>query len=69
MADFATWVEAGAPAFGWERGRFLGAYLANRREASAGIVEGSVVTQFLPVLAEAGFTGTATEYRGRRVRT
>ena len=33
MADFARWVEAGAPAFGWKPGRFLAAYSLNRKEA------------------------------------
>ena len=61
MLDFATWVEAGAPALGWEKDRFLGAYLANARDSSASVVEGSFIGQFLPQLAEAGFMGTATE--------
>jgi hypothetical protein len=61
MLDFATWVEAGAPALGWEPNRFLDAYLANRRDASAGLVEGSFIGRFIPELAERGFTGTATE--------
>jgi putative DNA primase/helicase len=61
MADFATWVEAGAPAFGWEPQRFLDAYLANRADAAAGIVEGSFIGQFIPDLADQGFVGTAKE--------
>lgn len=61
MLDFATWVQAGAPAFGWEQDRFLDAYLANRRDSSAGIVEGSFIGQFIPQLAEPGFIGTGTE--------
>jgi len=61
MLDFATWVEAGAPALGWEPNRFLDAYLANRRDASAGVIEGSFIGQFIPKLAEEGFVGTATE--------
>lgn len=61
MLDFATWVEAGAAAFGWERGRFLDAYVSNRREASAGIVESSFIGQFIPDLAASGFVGTSTQ--------
>ncbi len=61
MLDFATWVEAGAPALGWSRGEFLGAYVANRRAASAGIVESSYIGQFIPALAAQGFEGTPTE--------
>ena len=33
MADFAQWVEAGAPAFGWQAGSFLAVYTHNRGEA------------------------------------
>jgi hypothetical protein len=61
MLDFATWVEAGAPALGLEPGRFLRAYMANSRDASTGILEGSFVGQFIPRLGEQGFIGTATE--------
>jgi hypothetical protein len=65
MLDFVTWVEAGAPAFGWDRDRFLDAYLLNRRDASVGIVEGSFIGQIIPQLAEVGFAGTATECLAR----
>ena len=65
MLDFATWVEAGAPAFGWEPGRFLDAYTANRREASGAVLEGSFVGQFIPVVAIEGFEGTATQCLAR----
>ncbi len=65
MLDFATWVEAGAPAFGWGKNRFLDAYVSNRRDSSAGIVEGSFIGQFIPALAESGFVGTATECLAR----
>ncbi len=61
MLDFARWIEAGAPAFGWEPGRFVAAYLKNRREASIASIEGSVIGQFVEQLAETGFTGTASE--------
>ncbi len=65
MLDFATWVEAGAPAFGWGKNRFLDAYVSNRRDSSAGIVEGSFIGQFVPALAQSGFVGTATECLAR----
>jgi hypothetical protein len=68
MLDFATWVEAGAPAFGWEPGRFLAAYLGNRRDASIAAIEGSVIGQFVEQLAETGFTGTAAECLERCAR-
>lgn len=61
MLDFATWVEAGAPAFGWEPGRFVAAYLRNRRAASIATIEGTVIGQFVEQLAETGFTGTAAD--------
>src|SRR5690606_4328082 len=39
LADFATWVEAAAPAFGWEEGAFLDAMEQNRRTADAIAIE------------------------------
>ena len=39
MADFARWIEAGAPAFGWQSGAFLGFYDQNRDEADQLVVE------------------------------
>jgi hypothetical protein len=39
MADFATWVEAAAPALGWEPGTFLDALEANRRTTDAVAIE------------------------------
>jgi hypothetical protein len=65
MLDFATWVEAGSSAFGWEPDRFLDAYLGNRKDTSVGLVEGSLVGQFLVRLAEEGFVGTSAECRDR----
>jgi hypothetical protein len=65
MLDFVTWVEAGAPAFGWQPGRFLDAYIANRKQASVGVLEGSFVGRFVPALAVEGFDGTATECLAR----
>ncbi len=65
MLDFARWVEAGAPALGWEPGRFLRAYAANRTEASAGVIEATVIGRFLPELASQGFSGSATQMLAR----
>ncbi len=35
LADFATWVEAAAPAFGWDEGEFLDIFGASRATAAA----------------------------------
>jgi hypothetical protein len=51
LADFATWVEAAAPALGWEPGVFLDAMEVNRRTADAVAVEalpvGPVLLSFM----------------------
>ncbi len=43
MADFAAWVAAAEPAFGWREGRFLEAYERNRDDASALAIQASAV--------------------------
>jgi hypothetical protein len=43
MADFARWVEAAAPALGWQQGEFLRAYAANRDEAATAELEASLL--------------------------
>jgi hypothetical protein len=59
MADFATWVEAAAPALGWERGAVLDALEANRRGADA------VAIEALPVgPALLAFMADRTEWQG-----
>jgi hypothetical protein len=63
MADFCLWVEAAAPAFGWDPEEFLDAMEANRRGADAVAIEavpiGSVLLTFME--ARSGWEGTATE--------
>jgi hypothetical protein len=63
MADFATWVEAAAPSFGWEPGAFVDALEANRRTADAVAIEaiplGPVLIRFMA--AHDGWQGSATE--------
>jgi hypothetical protein len=64
MADFATWVEAAAPSFGWEPEAFLDALEANRRNADAVAIEalpvGPVLLTFLAGLGDE-WSGTASE--------
>lgn len=57
-----------APAFGWEPGRFVAAYLRNRRDASIAAIEASMIGQFVEQLAETGFVGTTTECLERCAR-
>jgi len=66
--DFATWVEAGSEGLGWEPGTFLDAYVANRRAASATVIDSTYVGQFIPILAESGFTGTDAHALGELAR-
>src|SRR5206468_8636088 len=47
LADFATWVEAAAPALGWTRGEFLAALNTNRKEATAIELESSPLSATL----------------------
>lgn len=62
MADFARWVEAGAPAFGWEPGHFLDTYTGNRDEADHLALDalpvGAAVRAFMEGREE--WAGTAT---------
>ena len=43
MADFALWVEAAAPALGWQPGTFLRAYATNQQQATRLELEASPV--------------------------
>jgi hypothetical protein len=66
MADFATWVEAAAPSFGWSPNQFLDAYKESLTRGSQAVLEAPVATaimklqlpwegiasELLPVLAE-----------------
>lgn len=58
MADFALWVEAAAPAFGWERGAFLAAYERNREAANDIAMEASPLAAVLRVFIEGQPLGT-----------
>ena len=63
MADFAQWVEAGAPEFGWETGHFLAVYMGNRGEADEIALDalpvGVAVRTFMA--DRTAWEGTATE--------
>jgi len=43
LADFATWVEASAPAFGWDEGAFIDVLESSRAVASAMAVDASPI--------------------------
>ena len=43
MADFALWVSACEPAFGWPKGTFVSAYDANRSSANSDAIEGAII--------------------------
>jgi hypothetical protein len=45
MADFAVWVEAAAPAFGWAPGAWLSAYADKRRAASDDLTNADLVVE------------------------
>jgi hypothetical protein len=65
MADFALWVEAAAPAFGWKPGEFLASYERNREAANDLAMEASpvaaAVLTFLDRQSEKHWQGTATD--------
>ncbi|MFI5301334.1 MAG: hypothetical protein ACHREM_24885, partial [Polyangiales bacterium] len=64
MADFARWVTAAEPAFGWAPGTILGAYRRNRIEADADALDRDPVASLIPRLlrqmAGAPWEGTPT---------
>ncbi len=70
LADFATWVEAAAPALGWEPGAFLDALEANRRGADAVAIEALPVGPVLLAFMEThdDWEGTATALLGELTR-
>ena len=53
LADFARWVEAAAPALGWQPGAFVDTYHAMQRTASAEAIEGDSVTMAIRDLVDA----------------
>jgi hypothetical protein len=65
MADFAMWVCAAEPAFGWEPGTFLNAYAHNRQEVTSMTLDadmvGTVVKSFMEAHNFKTWEGTATE--------
>ncbi|TNB46507.1 ATP-binding protein [Martelella lutilitoris] len=64
MADFAEWIEACSPAFGWEPGQFLEAYRLSRTDAAKVALEndpfGSELIRIIKRHRATGFSGTAT---------
>lgn len=64
LADFARWVEAAAPAFGWGEGDFLQSYVDNRNEGAVALVEGDTLGALIKRVIDAleqPFSGTAGE--------
>ena len=60
MADFATWVEAGGPAFGWQPGAFVELFEAKRRAAVQDLLSGDLVVEALLELQKP-WNGTHSE--------
>lgn len=60
MADFATWVEAGGPAFGWQHGAFVDRFEETRRASVADLLSGDLVVEALGELQKP-WHGTHTE--------
>lgn len=68
MADFAHFITACEPALGWEAGRFLTAYTANRGEANDIALQTSPLSVPLQTLAHTGgFAGTPSALLDRLV--
>jgi hypothetical protein len=64
MADFCQWVEAAAPALGWQPGEFHRIYTGNRAQATATTLEASPIARHILALRDwalENWTGTATE--------
>lgn len=63
LADFAAWVEACAPAFGWDEGKFLDVFRLNRKAADSLAVEAvSIGPAILALMTqEARWEGTASD--------
>ena len=61
MSDFALWVEAAAPAFGWEECAFMHDYAANRKDAIGIALEADVLVPYIRAIAKIGFDGMAAE--------
>jgi hypothetical protein len=62
MADFAIWVSAAEPYFGWKAGDFCRAYEKSRTEANSFSLDASAIGAAIRILAEQGtWEGTAAE--------
>ncbi|MBE0532990.1 MAG: hypothetical protein IH626_19380 [Rhodospirillales bacterium] len=65
MADFAAWVEAAAPAFGWAQGAFLEAYQAAIDDRLGDAAESDrlvkLISEWLPGCKDGRFEGGASE--------
>lgn len=62
MADLATWVTAAEEGLGWKPGTFLDAFMGNRAESQAEIVETSAVGPgLIELVRHAAWEGTAIE--------
>ncbi len=55
MADFARFGEAVGRGLGWTEGEFLAAYRENRREATASVIEASVLAGIIVKVAQSPF--------------
>src|SRR5712691_7195164 len=66
MADFAAWVSAAETALGWEPGKFIAAYLGNRRGTNEASIEADAVGEAVCQLVEKNdWSGSATELLAR----
>ena len=63
MADFAKWVTAAEPAFGWENGAFMSAYNANRRAVRQAAIDSNPVAEAIISYAalKKDWKGTASD--------
>ncbi|MGH8580264.1 MAG: DNA-binding protein [Gammaproteobacteria bacterium] len=63
MADFARWVSAAEPGFGWDKGTFMAAYKGNIKAAVSLTLEASAVAQAVLSLMKDRheWKGTATQ--------
>ena len=63
LADFVTWVEAGAPALGWQPRQFAAVFQASRRDLDAVAIDSEPIGPAILALMERQeeWLGTATE--------
>jgi hypothetical protein len=62
MADFTLWVEAAAPALGWESGAFVAAYKANTATKEEQLLEGDEVAETMIAWARYKLPPVGSEY-------